>query len=140
MSRPVARGRLLLSSALLCLLLDGVAVASPTSLSGVFRVTITGKPAALNGRYELRFLAPNRVRVVRNGKVVVVGRTTIVGNRATFVDLSGQYACSTSEGKTGIYTYRLAGRRLTFTAVKDGCVGRKLVLTAKPFVKIDPAA
>jgi hypothetical protein len=109
-------------------LVTTIDVASPGSLRGTVAVGEGGclatapqrhlrgddhrQPAALNGRYELRFLAANRIHLVRNGKVVVVGRTTIVGNRVTFVDLSGLYVCTTSEGKTGIYKYRLAGRRL----------------------------
>ena len=37
-------------------LLAGVATASSSSLSGTYRATITGKPAPLNGKWQLEFL------------------------------------------------------------------------------------
>ena len=120
-------------------LLAGVATASSSALSGTYRATITGKPAALNGKWQLRFRPREVVHLVRNGHRVVVGRVTRIGtHRLKFRDRSGSYACSATEGN-GVYTYRVAGRRLTFTLVADKCVGRKLVLTTKPFVEYQPA-
>jgi hypothetical protein len=116
-------------------LLAGVATASSSTLSGTYKATITGKPAPLNGRWRLEFLPRGVVHVVRNGKLVVVGRATRIGTRRLKVsDRSGSYACSAAEGN-GVYTYRAAGRRLTFRAVADRCIGRKLVFTTKPFIK-----
>jgi hypothetical protein len=103
-------------------------------LTGTYRTTITGKPAALNGKWQLRFLPAKAVHVVRNGKIVVLGTATFTGGRMKFTDRSGSYACSAGE-RTGSYTYRVTGRRLTFKAVVDKCVGRKLLLTTKPFLK-----
>ena len=75
------------------------------------------------------------MHIVRNGEVVVAGTATpLAGRRLKLHDRSGAYACSTAEGD-GLYRYALAGHRLTFTAVFDRCVGRKLVLTTKPFLK-----
>ena len=111
----------------------GVATAS-SPLSGTYRATITGKPAPLNGRWQLRFLPGNAMHVVRNGKIVVVGRAIVTGSRVRVSDRSGSYACSAAEA-TGVYVYTVVGRRLTFKAVADRCVGRKLVLTTKPYVK-----
>ena len=112
------------------------AAAAGTGLpSGTYHATITGKPAALNGRWQLEFRANRGLRIVRNGQIVVVGTASPLGGRRLKIhDRSGPYACSTAEGD-GVYGYALAGRRLTFTAVSDRCVGRKLVLTTKPFVK-----
>ena len=116
-------------------LLTGVATASSFSLQGTYRTTITGKPAPLDGKWQLKFLSGNTVRTVRNGKLVIVAKATRIGiRRLRFSDLSGSYACSRAEGN-GIYTYRLASTRLTFRVVADKCIGRKLVLTTKPFVK-----
>ena len=112
----------------------GVATAASFALSGTNRATITGKPAALNGKWQLRFRPRGVVHLVRNGHLVVVGKASRIGTqRLKFNDRSGSYACSAAGN--GIYRYRVAGRRLTFTLVADKCVGRKLVLTTKPFVK-----
>jgi hypothetical protein len=114
--------------------LAGVAPASWSALSGTYRATIAGKPAALNGKWQLQFRARGVVHLVRNGRLVVVGKATRIGTRRLkLTDRSGSYACSVAEGN-GLYTYRVAGRRLTFTLVSDKCIGRRLVLTAKPFV------
>ena len=111
----------------------GVATAS-SPLSGTYRATITGKPAPLNGRWQLRFLPGNALRVVRNDKIVVFGRAVVTGSRVTVTDRSGPYVCSTAE-RTGVYVFSVVGKRLTFKAVADRCVGRKLILTTKPFVR-----
>ena len=55
-------------------LLAGVATASSSTLSGTYKATITGKPAALNGRWRLEFLPRGVVHVVRNGKLVALAR------------------------------------------------------------------
>jgi hypothetical protein len=116
-------------------LLTGVATASSSSLQGTYRTTITGKPAPLDGKWQLKFLSGSTLRMVRNGKLVIVANAIHIGNhRLRLSDLSGSYACSKAEGN-GVYTYRLAGGRLTFRVVSDKCIGRKLVLTTKPFVK-----
>src|SRR5215213_4239420 len=116
-------------------LLAGVATASLSSLHGTYRATITGKPAALNGTWQLKFLSGNATHLVRNGKLVVVGKAIPIDiRRLRLSDRSGSYACSTAEGN-GVYTYRVVGGRTTFRAVVDKCIGRKLVLTTKPFVR-----
>lgn len=112
----------------------GVATASSPVLSGTYRATIVGKPAALNGKWQIQFRPRGVVHLVRNGHLVVVGKATRIGaHRLKLSDRSGSYACSAAEGN-GVYTYRAEGRRLTFTLVADKCIGRKLVLTTKPFV------
>jgi hypothetical protein len=115
--------------------LAGIATALSSTLSGTYKATITGKPAPLNGKWRLDFRPRGVVHIVRNGKLVVVGKVVRTGiRRLRLSDRSGSYACSTAEGN-GIYTYRVAGRRLTFRAVADKCIGRKLILTTKPFVR-----
>jgi hypothetical protein len=130
-------GTLMLKWPLLTLLAVGLAAgvaAASSPLSGTYRTTITGKPAPLNGKWQLRFLPGNAVRVVRNGKIVVFGRAIVTGSRVRVSDRSGPYACSSAEG-AGVYLYSVVGRRLTFKVVADRCVGRKFILTTKPYVK-----
>jgi hypothetical protein len=116
-------------------LFTGVATASSSSPQGTYRTTITGKPAPLDGKWQLKFLSGSTVHMVRNGKLVIVAKAIRIGiRRLRLSDLSGPYACSKAEGN-GVYTYRLAGGRLTFTVISDKCIGRKLVLTTKPFLK-----
>jgi hypothetical protein len=125
--------KLPLSVFLAALVLTGSAAAY--SLKGTYKATITGKPAPLDGHWNLEFLAKGVVHTLRNGKLVVIGKAVPTGTRKLVLsDRSGSYACSPSEGK-GTYVYRFAGNRLIFMAVADQCVGRKLVLTTKPFVK-----
>ena len=127
--------RIWLLATLLALgLAAGVATASSSVPTGTYRTTITGKPAPLNGKWQLRFLSGKAIHVVRNGKIVVVGTAVFTDGRMKASDRSGSYACGADE-RTGVYTYRLTGRRLTFKAVADKCVGRKLLLTTKPFLK-----
>jgi len=122
---------LLLVLGLVC----GVASASTSSLRGTYKATIAGKPAALNGKWQLEFRPNGVLHVLRNGKLVVLSKTTSSGTRRFKVhDRSGAYACSRSEGD-GAYTYKFVDRRLLFSAVKDKCVGRKLVFTTKPYTK-----
>jgi hypothetical protein len=116
------------------MLVAGAATAAPPILTGVYKTTITGQPAPLNGRWQLKFLPGKVIRAVRNGKTVVNGTTLFTGHRMKVTDRSGSYACGTGE-RSGLYTYRLAGSKLIFKTVSDKCVGRKLLLTTKPFVK-----
>src|SRR3954470_10300968 len=98
---------LLVSGCLTVGLFAGVATSSST-LSGTYKATITGKPAPLNGKWRLDFRPRGVVHIVRNGKLVVVGKVVLIGiRRLRLSDRSGSYACSTAEGN-GIYTYRVA--------------------------------
>ena len=58
----------------------------------------------------------------------------IAGNRITFHDLGGPFACRGTQA-TGVYAWRVAGSRLTLTAVHEPCAGRKTILT-KPFTRV----
>jgi len=71
---------------------------SSSLLSGTYKTTITGKPAALNGKWRLEFLRRNVLHTVRNGTLVVTGKAVAIGPRRLRIsDGSGPYACSTSE-------------------------------------------
>ena len=140
--RQAVRGQTMLRRSLCLLLALGLlglfaelAAAAAPALSGTYKVMITGKPAPLDGRWRLEFLPKRVVHLVRNRKLVVVGTAAPIGTRRLkFVDRSGPYACSVAEGN-GVYTFRRVGSRLIFKAVADKCIGRKLILTTKPFSK-----
>jgi hypothetical protein len=58
----------------------------------------------------------------------------IAGNRITFHDLGGPFACRGAQA-SGVYSWRVTGTRLTLTAVREPCAGRKTILT-KPFTRV----
>ena len=77
-------------------------------------------------------LHESRRRIVAaspDGGVVVAGTIRIVGNKVTFHDLAGTFACRGATKINGSYTWRIQGAKLTFTRVSDACPGRKGVLS-----------
>jgi hypothetical protein len=108
--------------------------AAPRLSPGVYTTRITGAtPSYLNGTWRIAFNSPG-FTVSKNGAAAIVGTVQIVGNKVTFRDRTGPLACS-GAASTGTYTWRLAGKRLTFTRVKDSCQGRPVVLR-RSFTKI----
>jgi hypothetical protein len=100
---------------------------APRLSPGVYTTRITGAtPSDLNGRWRIAFNSPG-FTVSKNGAAAIVGTVRIVGNKITFRDRTGPLACR-GAGSAGTYTWRLAGKRLTFTRVKDTCQGRPGVL------------
>ncbi len=90
-------------------------------------------PAVLNGTWRLTI--NRRSFSVAKGTVLAVsGTARIVGNRITFHDLAGPFSCRGAQA-TGVYSWRLGGKRLTLTAVREPCAGRRTILT-KPFAQI----
>jgi hypothetical protein len=79
----------------------------------------------LNGTWRLAINSPG-FSVNKDGRAAVIGRVQIIGNRVTFQDGTGPLACRGAQ-KSGTYTWRVAGKRLSFTRVKDACVGRRTV-------------
>jgi hypothetical protein len=66
---------------------------------------------------------------------VVHGVFTITGVDVSLKDTGGPGKCS----GTGKYSYKLKGKKLTFTKIKDsgkGYAGRVAVLTTKPLTKV----
>jgi hypothetical protein len=83
------------------------------------------KPALLNGAWRLAISSPG-FSVNKDGRAAVIGRVQIAGNRVTFQDGTGPLACKGAQ-KSGTYAWRVAGKRLSFTRVKDACIGRRTV-------------
>jgi hypothetical protein len=118
----------------LIVLLALAALATDTALGagglspGVYVTKLTGAtPRTLNGTWRLAFTA-GHFSLKRNGKAAVAGLTTLSGRRVTFRDVSGSYRCIGSQA-VGTYRWTLRGKSLTLTVVRDGCSGRKAVLT-----------
>ena len=100
--------------------------AAPRLSPHVYVAKITGaNPAVLNATWRMAINRP-LFSVTRNGRGAVIGQVRITGNRVTFQDGTGSYACRGAQ-KSGTYTWRIVGKRLTLTRVRDSCVGRRIV-------------
>ncbi len=103
------------------------AAGSPGLSPHVYQVKIAGgNPAVLNGTWRLAIDKPG-FSLTKNGAAAVVGTVQLTGNRVTFRDGAGPLACRGSQ-RSGTYTWRVTGRRLTLGRVHDTCVGRRIVL------------
>jgi hypothetical protein len=112
------------------------ATGSPAASIGphVYSTKIVGAtPAVLDGSWRLT-VNRRSFSVTRGAMLAVSGTARIVGNRITFHDLGGPFSCHGAQA-TGAYSWRLSGKRLTLTAVREPCTGRKTILT-KPFTRI----
>jgi hypothetical protein len=112
------------------------ATGSPTAYIGphVYSTKIVGAtPAALDGTWRLT-VNRRSFSVAKGAMLAVSGTARIVGNRITFHDLGGPFSCRGAQA-TGLYSWRVSGKRLTLTAVREPCAGRKTILT-KPFTRI----
>jgi hypothetical protein len=100
----------------------------------VYSTKISGAtPAVLNGTWRLTVRSTG-FSVTKGSALAVLGSVRIAGKRITFHDLGGPFACRGARA-TGVYTWRIAGTRLTLTAVREPCSGRKTILT-KPFTRV----
>jgi hypothetical protein len=112
------------------------AVGSPASAIAphAYVARIAGaEPAVLNGTWRLT-LTTSAFTVNKGATAAVAGRVRIAGNRITFHDLGGPFACRGAQA-SGVYSWRVTGTRLTLTAVREPCAGRKTILT-KPFTRV----
>jgi hypothetical protein len=108
--------------------LAAAAAASAALAPGAYVTKVSGAtPALLNGTWRLT-LTQKRFTITRNRQPAIAGTVGITAKRVTFHDLSGPFKCTGSQA-VGTYGWSLKGKRLTFTAVKDPCAGRKAVLT-----------
>ena len=101
-------------------------------LRGTYETKLTG--SQLGGTWRIVF-AHGKYHVKDNGKPIVHGVFTIKGADVSFKDTGGRGKCS----GTGKYSFRLSGKKLTLTKIKDsgkGCEGRVAVLTTKPLTKV----
>jgi hypothetical protein len=100
----------------------------------VYSTRIVGAtPAVLDGTWRLT-VNRRSFSVAKGAMLAVSGTARIVGNRITFHDLGGPFSCRGAQA-TGVYSWRVSGKRLTLTAVREPCTGRRTILT-KPFTRI----
>jgi hypothetical protein len=114
----------------------GAALAARTASIAphVYSTKIAGaRPAVLDGTWRLT-VKGSSFSVAKGASLAVSGSVKIAGNRITFRDLAGPFACRGAQS-TAVYGYRIAGKRLTLTAVREPCAGRKTILT-KPFTVV----
>jgi hypothetical protein len=112
------------------------ATGSPTAYIGphVYSTKIVGAtPAVLDGSWRLT-VNRRSFSVTKGATLAVSGTARIVGNRITFHDLGGTFSCRGAQA-TGVYSWRLSGKRLTLTAVREPCTGRETILT-EPLTRI----
>ena len=112
------------------------ATGSPAASIGphVYSTKIAGaKPAVLDGTWRLT-VNRRSFSVAKGTTLAVSGTARIVGNRITFHDLGGPLSCQGAQA-TGVYSWRVSGKRLTLNAVHEPCAGRKTILTT-PFTRI----
>lgn len=110
---------------------------APTAgkLTGAYKTTIAGDRALgghLNGTWTITFAKSGRYTVREDSRVGERGTAAITVHRITFGHETGFLACPGS----GIYKWKLTGKRLKFTRIKDSaCPGRAGVL-AHTFTKV----
>ena len=127
--------RIVLAVATLAAVVAGTAGAtSPALTTHIYQTKISGSPVApLNATWQLTLL-PHSFNLSRNRAGAVTGSLVITGNKVTFHDVGGQFACKGAQ-ITGVYGWHLNGSTLTLTRFSDQCVGRRTVL-GRPFTRI----
>jgi hypothetical protein len=105
---------------------------------GKFATKITGKGAntehgAIDGTWTVDLANPTSgpLKLTVNGHQKGGGRYVISGTSITLTPKKGG-TCKT----TAKYAFKLSGKTLTFTAIKDACSVRRDVLTHGPWTKI----
>lgn len=122
-------------------LVVAAAVAAPTFAAPaasiaphVWSTKITGaSPAVLNGTWHLT-VKGRSFAVTKGVSLAVGGSAKVAGNRITFHDLDGPFACKGTQA-TGVYRWQVNATRLTMSAVSEPCAGRKTILT-RPFTLV----
>lgn len=126
--------RITLAVVLAVFALAPVALAAGT-LTGTYKTTIKGSKqfgGFLNGTWKLK-LRTGHYKVLHNGKLAVKGVDTVADHVITFTDTGGPQKCN----GTGQYKYKVHGKKLTFTKVREAknCAGRAVVLKHR-FTKV----
>jgi hypothetical protein len=120
----------------------GAGAALQANPTGSYQAFVSGQAPAVNGRWVIKltttFGPAGKFQSFRNGRLAAAGTTAWTGNKVTFVDQTGSYACKGTQ-RAGIYTFsRPAPNKLRFTTVVDLCTGRKTLLGGRTFTKLSP--
>jgi hypothetical protein len=122
------RTRLLLAALCAALVAAGSALGAASVLTGTFQAKVAGKT------WTLKLLPVAKFRLLQNGKPAANGTYSNAAGTMTFVDLAGPRKCPVRDN-TGIYTYRLAGKKLTLKPLAESCKARQAVLAGGVFIK-----
>jgi hypothetical protein len=134
MTRITLTGAALAISAVAVVAVPALGAPTAPFAPRVYSTKITGAtPAVLNGTWRLA-VKQGTFSVAKGTALAVSGTVRIAGQRITFHDLAGPFSCRGAQA-TGVYSWRLSGKRLTLTAVREPCAGRKTILT-KPFTRV----
>ena len=128
--------RLLLAHGVALLVAVSVAAAAGPPLHGTFKTVIKNAPDdQLNGTWQIALLPSGRYTIQRNGTVLIRGRDTETATTISFGHETGPAACT---GALGAATYRwtLRAGLLRLTTVREGCLGRHVVLTTHPLKRV----
>ena len=128
--------RLVLTAGVALLVAVSAAAAAGQPLSGTFKTVITNAPSAqLDGSWQVALLPSGRYTIKRNGTLLISGRDTETSTTISFGHETGPAACT---GAVGAATYKWSLRAgvLHLTTVREGCLGRHVVLTTHPLKKV----
>jgi hypothetical protein len=107
-------------------------------LDGVYRVTISGNAAQLNGTWLISF-APNGAYAVvkepNTTQLLIGGTSTTRRGTVTMTDKTGPAKC-TGRTATARYRYSLSNGGLRLTKVKDLCGPRTVILASTGLTKV----
>ena len=81
-------------------------------------------------KWSMKFDDNGAITITTDGTLAVEGTYTVIGDVLEFSDAGGPWAC-TGDLKIGTYTWKLEGKKLTFTKVEDKCEGRENALTSQ---------
>ncbi len=120
--------RLAIALSLVATLALCAAALAAGGLSGSYTTKIGSKPLGgqLKGTWTITF-KNGKYSVAENGTTLVHGKYTISNGKITFGHETGQISCKPS----GVYSFKLTGKKLKFTRVSDSsssCEGRAAVL------------
>jgi hypothetical protein len=110
------------------------AASAASSLSGIYKASISGLPQGLSGTWFLLIKDNKSFQVARGNALAVQGKVTIAGSKITFRDTAGPLRCPPTQA--GVYTFKLSKKTLALKRVNDPCLGRSLILGSKPFTKV----
>jgi hypothetical protein len=128
--------RLLLAAVAALIVAATAAAAAGRPLHGTFTTVIKNAPdAQLDGAWQVALLSNGSYAIQRNGAVLIRGRDTETATTISFGHESGPAACT---GALGAATYGWSVRAglLHLTTVREGCLGRHVVLTTHPLKKV----
>ena len=113
------------AAAVMTAVASGAAASTPIPGRHVSKITT---PTTLAGTWRLCVCPDGSYEITRQTATETVSTTEFQGSwkkAGSKLTLNNSSGCTA----TGVYTWQLAGRQLTFHVVRDACTRRKLVLT-----------